>query len=116
MKVGCFDYGKRKNNGKMCINGHVINLDLDAINEIGKLLRITANNVNQIARRVNSGGGVHREEVEHITNQLTEIRADFGKLLSELSELSNPKPGKRFLPPLTIRDLPEYSNNSEVVS
>ena len=100
---------------KMCIDGHIINLDLDAINEIGKLLRITANNVNQIARRVNSGGGVHREEVEHITNQLTEIRTDFGKLLSELSELTNPKPGKRFLPPLTLRDLPEHSD-SEVVS
>jgi len=103
---------------KMCIDGHVINLDLDAINEIGKLLRITANNANQIARRVSSGGGAYREDVENVNRQLTEIRADFGKLLSELSELTNPKPGKRFLPPLTIRDLPEYSehHDSEVVS
>ena len=94
---------------KMCIDGHVINLDLDAINEIGKLLRITANNVNQIARRVNAGSGAYREDVENVNRQLTEIRADFGKLLSELSELTNPKPGKRFIPPPTIRDLPEYS-------
>ena len=103
---------------KMCIDGHVIHLDLDAINEIGRLLRITANNVNQIARRVNSGGRAYREDVDNVVNQLTEIRADFGKLLSELSELTNPKPGKRFLPPLTIRDLPEYSeqHDSEVVS
>jgi len=104
---------------KMCIDGHVFSLDLDAINEIGRLLRITANNVNQIARRINSGGGAYREDVDNVNRQLAEIRADFGKLLSELSELSNPKPGKRFLPPLTIRDLPEYSeqhNDSEVVS
>ena len=30
---------------KMCIDGHVINLDMSALNEIGRLLRITANNV-----------------------------------------------------------------------
>jgi hypothetical protein len=43
---------------KMCIDGHVINLDTQSLNEIGRLLRITANNVNQIAHRANSGGGV----------------------------------------------------------
>jgi hypothetical protein len=41
---------------KMCIDGHVIHLDMQTLNEIGRLLRITASNVNQIARRVNSGG------------------------------------------------------------
>ena len=29
---------------KMCIDGHVINLDLPILSEIGKLLRITSNN------------------------------------------------------------------------
>jgi hypothetical protein len=36
---------------KMCIDGHVINLDLPELNEVGRLIRITANNTNQIARR-----------------------------------------------------------------
>ena len=95
---------------KMCIDGHVVNLDIPALNEIGKLLRVTANNANQIARRVNSGGDAYRDDVAEVNNQLAIIRADFGKLLSMLSEVASPKPGKRFIPPPTIRDLPEYSS------
>ena len=95
---------------KMCIDGHVINLDMPALNEIGKLLRVTSNNANQIARRVNSGGEAYREDVAEVNSQLEEIRADFGKLLSVLSDVASPKPGKRFIPPPTIRNLPEYSS------
>ena len=84
---------------KMCIDGHVINLDITALTEIGKLLRITANNVNQIAQRVNSGGEAYRQDVAEVNTQLTEIRADFGKLLTALSAVANAKPGKRFIPP-----------------
>jgi len=63
---------------KMCIDGYVINLDIPTLNEVGRLLRITANNVNQLARRVNSGGAVHREDVAEIGRQFEEIRTDFG--------------------------------------
>lgn len=84
---------------KMCIDGHVINLDIPTLTEIGKLLRITANNVNQIAARVNSGGEAYRNDVAEVNNQLTEIRADFGKILTSLAAFDNAKPGKRFIPP-----------------
>ena len=94
---------------KMCIDGHVFNLDLPTLNEIKRLLSITANNVNQISRRVNSGGHTYREDVAHVNNQLTEIRTEFGKLLTLLSEVANAKPGKRFIPPPTIRNWPEYA-------
>jgi hypothetical protein len=94
---------------KMCIDGHVFTLDLTALTEIGRLLRITANNANQIARRVNSGGEVYRAEVEEVVRQLAGLRTDFGKLLALLSEVADAKPGKRFIPPPTIRDLPEYT-------
>ena len=91
---------------KMCIDGHVFVLDMDTLTEIGKLLRVTANNVNQIARRVNSGGEVYREDVFEVNQQLTGIRSDFGKLLTLLSEVASAKPGKRFIKPPTVRDLP----------
>ena len=99
---------------KMCIDGHVIILDMPLLTEIGRLLRITANNANQIARRVNSGDGAYREDVDNVNNQLSEIRSDFGKLLTLLSDVANAKPGKRFIPPPTIRDLPEYSEVSDI--
>ena len=89
---------------KMCIDGHVINLDMAGLNEIGRLLRITSNNVNQIARRVNSGGVAHREDVADVNRQLENIRADFGRLLNSLSALTSTKPGKLFIPPPKITD------------
>jgi hypothetical protein len=95
---------------KMCIDGHVFILDLPMLNEIKRLLGITANNVNQLTRRVNSGGEAYRQDVAEVNEQLTEIRSDFGKLLAMLSDIADAKPGKRFIPPPTIRDLPWYSS------
>ena len=89
---------------KMAIDGHVIILDTPAITEIAKLLRVTANNVNQIARRVNSGGKAYRKDVAEVSRQFEEIRSSFGKVLVSLSALDNAKPGKRFIPPPKITD------------
>ena len=100
---------------KMCIDGYVLKLDIPELGEIRKLLGITANNINQIARRINSGGNVYRKDVDDVNEQLAKIRSDFGKLLALLSDLSNAKPGKRFIPPPNIRDLPEYTQPSKAV-
>jgi hypothetical protein len=97
---------------KMCIDGHVFNLDLSALNEIKRLLGITANNVNQIARHVNTGGGAYRNDIAVVNEQLTKIRSNFGELLLLLSDVARAKPGKRFIPLPTIRDLPEYAEQS----
>ena len=97
---------------KMCIDGHVFKLDMTELSQIRKLLGITAKNVNQIALRVNSGGGVYRNDIAEVDAKLSAIRADFGRLLIQLSDVANAKPGKRFVPPPTIRDLPEYSATS----
>ena len=94
---------------KMCIDGHVFVLQMDTLNEIKRLLGITANNVNQISRRVNSGGDAYRNDIVEVNEQLTQIRTDFGKLLAVLSKVADAKPGKRFIPPPTVKDLPEYS-------
>jgi hypothetical protein len=92
---------------KMAIDGHVINFDSTTINEIGRLLRITANNVNQLTKRVNSGGAAYREDVAEVNNQLTEIRENFGKALSFLSEIADGKHSKQFMTPIRISDLTE---------
>ena len=74
---------------KMCIDGMVVNLNIPQLDEIGKLLRITGNNVNQIAKLVNSGSGVYREDVAEVNSQLETIRANFGQVLSGLARLKN---------------------------
>ena len=72
---------------KMCIDGMVINLNIPQLDEIGKLLRVTANNANQIAKRVNSGGGAYREDVAEMNSQLEAVRNQFGEVLNGLARL-----------------------------
>ena len=97
---------------KMCIDGHVINLDMAGLNEIGRLLRITANNVNQIAKRANETRSIYASDVADLNEQFSGLRSDFGKLLISLSALTDNKPGKVFTPPLTWRDLEDMQNEN----
>ena len=94
---------------KMCIDGHVFNLELSTVNEIKRLLGINSNNLNQLTKRVNSGGEARRDDVAELNGQHTEILHQFGKALNLLSAIAEAKPGKWFVPPPTIRDLPEYN-------
>jgi len=61
-------------------------IDSPMLNEIGKLLRITANNVNQIAARVNCGGEAYRNDIAEIDEKLTECRTLFGKIMAKLAK------------------------------
>ena len=72
---------------KMCIDGYTINLQIPELTECAKLLRYTSNNVNQIARRVNSGGGVYPDEVDEISGKLAEASGLFGSILEKLSKI-----------------------------
>ena len=72
---------------KMCIDGYTINLQIPELAECAKLLRYTSNNVNQIARRVNSGGGIYPDEVDEISAKLAEASGLFGSILEKLSKI-----------------------------
>ena len=50
-------------------------------------MRYTSNNVNQIARRINSGGAVYPDEADEITAKLTEASGLFGSILEQLSKI-----------------------------
>ena len=72
---------------KMCIDGYTINLQIPELAECAKLLRNTSNNANQIARRVNSGGGVYPDEVDEINAKLAKTNRLFGNILKQLSRI-----------------------------
>jgi len=72
---------------KMCIDGYIINLQIPELAECAKFLRSTSNNVNQIARRVNSGGGVYPDEVDEISAKLAQASGLFGNILEQLSKI-----------------------------
>lgn len=58
---------------KMAIDGYVINFDIPELNELISLLRRTSNNLNQIAKKVNSTDKIFENEIKEIQNRQSEI-------------------------------------------
>ena len=48
---------------KMAIDGRVISLELESLNECARLLKNVSNNINQIARHSNTVGTVHGADI-----------------------------------------------------
>ena len=72
---------------KMSIDGYVINLEIPELTECAKLLRYTSNNVNQIARQINSGGTVYPDELNEICRNQDKTNQLFGEILAQLSRI-----------------------------
>lgn len=72
---------------KKAIDGYVVNLEIPELTECAKLLRYISNNVNQMARQMNSGGSVYPDEVNDICTKQDETNRLFGDILEQLSRL-----------------------------
>ena len=62
--------------------------DMDEITEMITLLRRSSNNLNQIAKKVNSTGTIYGEEIAQIRNDQDEIWKLSREILAQLSALS----------------------------
>jgi hypothetical protein len=71
---------------RMCLDGGIYKVDLPEIQEVSRLMGVTANNVNQIARRVNGGGQARREDVAEVSGKLAECRTLFGEIMAKLAK------------------------------
>lgn len=58
---------------KMAIDGYIINIDTSFIKEYTRELQSIGNNINQIARRVNSTNDAYSEDIEELREMLKEI-------------------------------------------
>ena len=58
---------------KMILDGYIVNLDIPELKEIIRLLSITSNNVNQMARKVNAGSSIYKEDIEEINTKLEQV-------------------------------------------
>ena len=58
---------------KMAIDGYIIQLDTTDIKEMNAALSAIGRNINQIAKRINAGGGAYREDMREIQERLEEI-------------------------------------------
>ena len=55
---------------KMILDGYIVNLEIPELKEIIRMLNITSNNVNQIARRLNADGSIHQQDIREVEVQL----------------------------------------------
>ena len=51
---------------KMAIDGFIIHLDTSDVRELVKVLRITSNSLNQLAKRANETGNVYSDDIEDL--------------------------------------------------
>lgn len=72
---------------KMCIDGYTINLQIPELQECSRYLQSASNNVNQIAKRLNSGGRYYARELAEVENCLQENKKLFGAIVGQLSKI-----------------------------
>ena len=72
---------------KMAIDGYIIQLDIPTLKELVRLMHITANNVNQIARRVNETRSIYAEDIRDLQQDYSQVWNGVRNVLRELSKL-----------------------------
>jgi len=72
---------------KMVLDGFVLKLDFSDVRRMVWLLSNATNNLNQIARRVNSGDGLHAEDIQILQADYAKLWAPMRDVLKRLSKI-----------------------------
>ena len=73
---------------KMAIDGYVVKLELPELREMVSLLRRSSNNLNQIARRVNSTSRIYDEDIQDMLRTQEKLWEAANAILAKLSAIS----------------------------
>lgn len=72
---------------KMAMDGYILKLDLGDLQEVQRLARINANNINQIAKHANETGAVYKKDMDELTAEQREIQKLLRGIFSELAKI-----------------------------
>ena len=72
---------------KMILDGYIVNLDIPELKEIIRLLSITSNNVNQMARRLNAEGSIYQQDIAEVEAQLEQNYTMLRRLITKLGRI-----------------------------
>jgi hypothetical protein len=72
---------------KMVLDGYIVNLDIPELKEIIRLLSITSNNVNQMARQLNRNNTIYPQELTEVEAQLEQIYKLLRKVMRGISKI-----------------------------
>ena len=72
---------------KMALDGYIVKLDMDDIREMIRLLRNATNNLNQVAKRANAGGGIYEADITDMQIKQDEIWETAKEILARLAAI-----------------------------
>ena len=72
---------------KMAVDGYIVQLDMDSVVELVKLLRSVSSNVNQIAKRCNSTRNLYAQDVEDLRQGYNEVWQGIHDLLKKFESI-----------------------------
>ena len=72
---------------KMAVDGRIINIELDSVKEMNRLLSNATNNINQIAKRSNETGSIYTSDLEYIKERQEEIWMQQKEILRRLNNI-----------------------------
>lgn len=72
---------------KMAVDGRVIRVELNSVNEMVRLLSNATNNINQIAKRVNETYSVYAADLNEIMARQDEIWVQQKKILRRIGDM-----------------------------
>lgn len=72
---------------KMAIDGLIVKLDIPELRDLVSLQRRSSNNVNQIAKRVNTTGRVYGADLEQILQNQEQIWSGIQDIITRLAKI-----------------------------
>ena len=72
---------------KMAVDGRVIEIDLESVREMNRLLSNATSNINQIAVRVNQTSNIYLTDIEDIKARQEEIWVQQKEILHRLNKV-----------------------------
>ncbi len=72
---------------KMALDGYVVRLDMSDIRELVRLLRISSNNLNQVAKMANTTGSIYGTDIEDMQVKQDEIWENVKEILARLAAI-----------------------------
>ena len=73
---------------KMALNGYILNVDLSPVKELVSLQRYCANNMNQIAKNINTYGGIYPQEIIALQEDYAALWLPLSEILEQLVKIT----------------------------
>ena len=72
---------------KMALDGYIVNLDIPELRELVSLMRRSSNNLNQIAKRVNTTGRIYASDIEDMLQKQEQLWEAVNTILLKLASI-----------------------------